>query len=845
MIFSIFLTLVIFALIISFTGGEEFSQWLALGLLYVLFFNNKDAQIAKLNTEIEKLKKIVGVKDDVPAESATAQPVQKDTPVKPEKPVCQPATVAKSVPTATTVVRRPQPAQTPKPKESSGSFFGQNLIVWIAGFAAILGAFYLIRYSVEHGILGPRVRFVLTTLFGLALTFVGYVLYGIDNFANNKRIGQALTGAGLATLYFAAYAVSEIYHFTSQGMSFIWMCVVTGMAVILTIIRGGKPIALLTMLGVFLTPALVGGQQASPCFFSLYMLLFIGVFAWMAVEMASVLLLILAIFGLYLWSFYWLFFGSGALISFWQMIMLFGATGIFLRASVCFSAKHQTALQIWSVIACFFFGFGYVIRMKFGLMEWAVIGVMTAGLTALTFKDMKNYLLLLAGSVVAGLLIWTLPHQEKSLPVFIGYAAVALVPFYCSLWLRAKAVFSAYVGIFALLFYAAYCYIFKFGDIQTFVGLLGAVLLLLPMFRYKLETAELQQAAGITLLAAAVMAAVALSKLLNADVLPLIAAGGVLLFAVVGHLSRTQYTLYGMGMAFVWFVYLLLKPIAYVMAFLFIGSVWKMSISIEAVSFANILTYGLLPLICFGGTMFMLPKGEAKRVMFFSVAVLAIGSLFACYARIALAVLGSLSYQPGFVVHAIITDLLIASYWFVAKKGSGSPVLSGIGFWRLGLVCLTLLFGITPFALGFGSVIIGFGVPLMLFIWLAAISGNDRDFLSKCALFCSFYFVTLFVTLLLLNGETVKLFATHISDGGIFAYSAGWMVLGIMWLAAAMYNRKIAKPAFALIYFVIAKVFLYDVAELSDFWRIIALFALAGSLLGIGHFHAKFFKEKA
>lgn len=844
MIFSIVLTIIILTLIINFTGGGEFSQWVALGLLYILHFNNKSAQLDKLNADIARLKKQIGGAANVSTPSVPMPQKSKESTIKPQKPAEQPTVAAKPAAVSASAARRVQPVQTPQ-KESGNSFLGQNLIVWIAGFAAILGAFYLIRYSVEHGILGPRVRFMLTVLFGLALTFTGYGIYGKEDFANNKRIGQALTGAGLATLYFAAYAVSEIYHFTSQGMSFVWMCVVTGMAVILTIIRGGKPIALLTMLGAFLTPALVGSEQANPCFFSLYMLLFAGVFTWMAIASASVLLLILAIGGLYLWGFYWLFWGDGALISLWQMVMLFGATTIFLQADARLNSVHKTSLRLPMVIGCFFFGFGYVIRMKFGLMEWAVIGVMTAGLTALTFRDVKNYLPLLAGSVVAGLVIWMLPQQDKSLMVFAGYAAVALLPFYSSLWIRAKAVLSGYVGIFALLFYAVYCYIFKQGDIQTFVGLAGAVMLLLPMFRYKLDTAEMQQAAGISILAAAVMAAVALSKLFAADVLPLIAAGGVVLFAAISRFCRAKYMLSGWGMAFVWFVYLLLKPIFYVAAFLFIGPVWDIPVSLEAISLANILTYGLLPLICFVGAMFMLPKGEPRRVMFFSAAVLVIGSLFALYAQRVVVFLGNSSYTPKFTVHAVITDLLIAAYWFVIKKKGGSPVLSGIGFWRLGLVCLVLLIGNTTSALGVGGIIIGFGVPLGLFIWFATLSCSDREFLGRCALLCSFYLITLLVTLALSGGETSELFAKYTSDSGIFAYSAGWMLLGIFWLAASKFDRKIAKPAFILIYFVIAKVFLYDVAELSDFWRIIALFALAGSLLGIGHFHARFFKENA
>ncbi len=841
MIFSIVLTIIILTLIISFTGSWELSQWIAIGLLYVLHFNNKSAQIDKLSEEIAKLKKQIGCKDGMVIQPQTS-PAPATTEKKAEKPADITAKPVAAVnPAAMPVTRREQPVKMPY-QESSASFFGQNLIVWIAGFAAILGAFYLIRYSVEHGILGPRVRFALMTLFGMVLTFAGYGIYGSNDLANHKRIGQSLMGVGLSTLYFAAYAVSEIYHFTSQGMSFVWMLAVTGMAVILTLLRGGKPIALLTMLGAFLTPALAGAEQASPCFFSLYMLIFAGVFALMAVEMASILLLGLAIGGLYLWGLYWLFFGNDSLVSLWQMILLAGITVIFLRASARLSQTQNIKLQIPAVLGCFFFGFGYVIRMQFGIMEWAIIGLMTVALAILSFKDIKNYLPLLAGSVIAGLVIWMFPAQPKNLPVFAGYAAAALLPVYCSLWIRGKAAFAGYIGIFALMFYAVYCYIFRLDNIQTFVGLITAVLLLLPMFRFKLDTEEMQQAAGITILTAAIITAIAFSKLLTTDILPIIAASGVLLFAALGKLCRAKYMLTGWILSFAWFVYLQFKPISYLALFLFIGPVWSMPISINAVSGANILTYGLIPLLCFGSALFMMPaRSEPRRVMFFSSAILLSGCIFAFFVRS----MASFSYTPDFMVNAVITDLLIASYGFVVKSKSGSPVLSGIGFWRLGIICLALLLlGLPGRGINVGEAIAGFAVPLGIFIWLASIARSEKSFLSKCALVCSFYFMTLMVTIPLQNGKTFFLFAKRASSIDIFSYSVAWMLLGICWLISAKWIKAMAKPAFVLIYFVIAKVFLYDVAGMSDFARILALFALAASLFVIGFFHAVFFKEE-
>ena len=87
------------------------------------------------------------------------------------------------------------------------------------------------------------------------------------------------------------------------------------------------------------------------------------------------------------------------------------------------------------------------------------------------------------------------------------------------------------------------------------------------------------------------------------------------------------------------------------------------------------------------------------------------------------------------------------------------------------------------------------------------------------------------------------MFSYGVSSAALFSYSAVWFMLAIVWLALAFRHQELIKPAFGLIYFVIAKVFLFDVAELNDFWRIISLFALAGALLAVSHFYSKYFRQ--
>ena len=47
--------------------------------------------------------------------------------------------------------------------------FGTQWVVWVGGLALALGGIFLVRYSIEQGLLGPGVRVVLGALLALAL----------------------------------------------------------------------------------------------------------------------------------------------------------------------------------------------------------------------------------------------------------------------------------------------------------------------------------------------------------------------------------------------------------------------------------------------------------------------------------------------------------------------------------------------------------------------------------------------------------------------------------------------------------------------------------------------------
>ena len=50
---------------------------------------------------------------------------------------------------------------------------GTQWAVWVGGLALALGGIFLVRYSIEAGLLGPRVRVILGALLALVLIAAG------------------------------------------------------------------------------------------------------------------------------------------------------------------------------------------------------------------------------------------------------------------------------------------------------------------------------------------------------------------------------------------------------------------------------------------------------------------------------------------------------------------------------------------------------------------------------------------------------------------------------------------------------------------------------------------------
>lgn len=130
---------------------------------------------------------------------------------------------------------------------------GQKWLLIAGLLAMVFGVGYFLKYSFERGWVGPGGRVALAYLWGMMF------LAGGDRFRKRGLVnfGLALSGGGIAVLYFAAFAAFQIYHLMGQTASFAVMVMITVLAGLLSVVYDAKWLAVLGMTGGFLTPVLL------------------------------------------------------------------------------------------------------------------------------------------------------------------------------------------------------------------------------------------------------------------------------------------------------------------------------------------------------------------------------------------------------------------------------------------------------------------------------------------------------------------------------------------------------------------------------------------------------------
>ncbi len=175
----------------------------------------------------------------------------------------------------------PAPPRAPaKPAINWEQFMGAKLFAWIGGFALLLGIAFFIKLSFDNGWISPELRVAMGFVTGASL-IVGGVFLTRKGYTTPA---QTLVAVGVVSLYVVTFACGPhgLYHFAFFGPlpTFALMTLITAAAFFLAVRLNAPVVAILGIVGGFLTPILINTGHDNPAgLFGYVTLLDVGLIA--------------------------------------------------------------------------------------------------------------------------------------------------------------------------------------------------------------------------------------------------------------------------------------------------------------------------------------------------------------------------------------------------------------------------------------------------------------------------------------------------------------------------------------------------------------------------------------
>jgi uncharacterized membrane protein len=158
-------------------------------------------------------------------------------------------------------------------------FFGRRLPIWAGGITLAIAGILIVKYAIDAGFFGrvftPWVQAISGILFGAGLIAGAEFAHKNKDRVDDPRVSQALSGAGIATLYGAFLVAGNVYGLVTPLIAFLGLAMVTAAALWLSV-RHGVPTALLGLAGGLAAPAMVGGISANVPLLAVYLALTIA-----------------------------------------------------------------------------------------------------------------------------------------------------------------------------------------------------------------------------------------------------------------------------------------------------------------------------------------------------------------------------------------------------------------------------------------------------------------------------------------------------------------------------------------------------------------------------------------
>ena len=762
-------------------------------------------------------------------------------------------------------------------------------MVWVGGFALALGGIFLVRYSIEQGLIGPGVRIMLGALLAAALIGAGEWMrrqegrVGIAGLPG-APIPSILTAAGTTVAYATVFAAYALYDFIGPAAAFLLLGVVA-LATLGAALLHGPALAGLGLVGAEVSPLLV--STGTPNYWALYIYIAVVTAAAFALARARLWrwLAITAVgFGLF-----WALPGiddatAGALAPHIFHVMIgFGLVAFFIVAGLFYGPTAEPGRIDWissgAIVAYLLPAALLVLASDHDPAALAAFAVLTVATVAIAWRSdaaagalpaiaLLSALVIIAWAVAAeiGHLVASGPGSGLGLEPSGADIALhfGLGAFFAALFAAAgylaqgryeratiPLIWSATAVLAPLAILIALCY--RLYGLERSVPFAGLALLLAAWFAVATEQlGKREQRPGVpasaALHAAGCAAALALA----------------LTFALEKGWLTIGLALMAPGVAWVAEKRPLpmLRWIAAAAGVLVVARIaWEpriVGVDVGTTPFFNWLLYGYgVPALAFWTAGYLLRRRaddipsrtlDAVAILFTVLfAMLEIrhamngGNIYAPRSglgELALQVSVGLALAIGLerlrlrtrnIVHnaaaLIIAAVTLAAIVF-GLFGAENPRLTGV---PVGGTFLNLI-------------LLGYGLPAVLATTLALMARNTRPMPYRAtaagvAVLLALAYLTLEV-MRLYHGE--RLYGI-VSEPEQYTFSAAWLAFGVVLLVVGLLigSKPARLASAAVVLLTVGKVFLIDMAGLAGIWRALSFIGLGLVLVGIGYLYQR------
>ena len=770
------------------------------------------------------------------------------------------------------------------PRRNFEETIGSMWAVWVGGLALALGAVFLVKYSIDRGLLSPAVRIFFGIIFSGALVGVGEWSRRRDqtfSFAGFERanIPSILTAAGTMGLFATIYAAYQLYGMLSDIAAFVALGLVA-VATTAAALLHGPLLAALGLLASYLAPFLVSSKDPSIVGLAMYVIVVsmagftvarMRLWKWLAIACAAGLIG----YGLILLGMAdridRITVANYVLIS-WTIVAYVFVVSLYQRNLVELTSMDKTACGLLGTLLIVLLGTILLRSSDFVSEILLAVTIIGPFLLAYAYSASRAVIYVAMATVSLGYLGWSIPlgnfydHNWNNVDEFLrtDFKAIASISMFSTVGVvlaalaggigiigvqrsvsrAALAIGGAFLPIF--LATVAYIRIELFSSSFSFALIFFALFVAYFYLSNRIFSSLDAKVAGRDGASAAYSTASFVSLALAVG---MILERGALTVALAMLVPAIAYSWNRRPLP-------ALRPLAVFAAGLWIARVaWDPRIvggDLGTLPLFNWLTYGYgLPTLGFVASVWLLGDGKRDRWIE-ALEAIALASLVATLGLVSLHAIAP--HEVFTAIDSLVEVALIAIIGGGAALGllritrtHASRVLShgatALGYAGMASAAIGLLFIQNPwttrdkfgFWAVFTSFLFAYVFPGVIYLTLGRFSLGKRPRLySYSAMALGGLLLATWVNISIQHLFGKSIYRT--TDAELYMYSIVWLAIGIGIMALGIRRRTkmLRLVALGILVLVVAKVFVIDMSELRGILRAVSFIGLGLTLMGIG-----------